>query len=84
MDEIKLKNVDPRLVGRLAEYIGSLIGVAPRFQEVTTSSVYPRVTDNSRRREIAGPCRVPWKEGVRRVIAARHPELTLTPAADAP
>ena len=30
--------------------------------------------DASRRAELAGPCRVPWKEGVRRMIAARHRE----------
>lgn len=65
----------------LAEYIGSVIGVAPTFKEVTTSSVYPRITDNTRRRAVAGPCRVSWKDGVRRIIAERHPELELADGA---
>jgi nucleoside-diphosphate-sugar epimerase len=64
----------------LVEYISSLIGVTPTFKEVTTSSVYPRVTDNTRRQSIYGPCRVKWKDGVRRIIAERYPELTLAPA----
>ena len=31
--------------------------------------------DAARRTELAGPCRVPWREGVDRMVAARHPEL---------
>jgi hypothetical protein len=31
--------------------------------------------DPARRIALAGPCGVPWKEGVRRMVAARHPEL---------
>ncbi|MCB9724335.1 MAG: hypothetical protein H6748_09840 [Spirochaetaceae bacterium] len=30
--------------------------------------------DNARRLELGGPCKVPWKEGVRRSLAARHPD----------
>jgi UDP-glucuronate 4-epimerase len=61
----------------LAEHIGALVGVAPIFVPVETSAVYPRVTDNARRHAIYGPCQVGWKDGVRRVIAERHPELGL-------
>ena len=34
--------------------------------------------DPTRRQQLAGPCLVPWKEGVRRMVAARHPELLRT------
>jgi UDP-glucuronate 4-epimerase len=61
----------------LADHIGELVGKAPIYEETTTSAVYPRVTDNARRRAICGPCAVPWRDGVRRVIAERHPELEL-------
>jgi UDP-glucuronate 4-epimerase len=61
----------------LAEYIGELVGVRPVFSETTSTSVYPRVTDNARRLAVCGPCTVPWRDGVRRVIAERHPELEL-------
>jgi UDP-glucuronate 4-epimerase len=64
----------------LAEYIGQIVGIAPVYKTVRTARAYPRVTDNTRRREIYGDCRVPWREGVRRVIAQRHPELELKPA----
>lgn len=63
----------------LAEFIGTTIGIDPKFETVTTASSYPRITDNTRRREICGPCAVPWREGVRRMIAERHPGVTLQP-----
>jgi len=37
--------------------------------------------DAARRRELAGPCRVGWREGMRRMVAARHPELLRAPRA---
>jgi len=36
------------------------------------------VQDPSKRQSIAGLARTPWKEGFRRSIEMRHPELTLT------
>ena len=33
--------------------------------------------DPTRRRRIAGPCRVDWRDGIRRMITARHPEIDL-------
>jgi nucleoside-diphosphate-sugar epimerase len=63
----------------LAEYIGEVIGRRPTFVTTTSARSYPRITDNTRRREIYGPCRVAWREGVRRMIRERHPELELSP-----
>ena len=34
-------------------------------------------TDNSRLHELVGETTVSWREGMRRMVAARHPELTL-------
>jgi len=65
----------------LANYIGELIGVQPTFVKVRTASAYPRVTDNTRRVEVYGRCQVSWRDGVRRIIAERHPELALKPVA---
>lgn len=61
----------------LADYIGELIGVAPIYQEVRTARAYPRVTDNTKRTAIYGNCTVAWRDGIRRVLAERHPELAL-------
>lgn len=32
------------------------------------------VADNARRLSITGPCTVDWREGIRRTVAARHPQ----------
>jgi UDP-glucuronate 4-epimerase len=64
----------------LANFIGAAVGIEPRFETVTTARSYPRVTDNTRRHEICGPCTVPWRDGIRRMIAERHPDVELQPA----
>ncbi|TMM19455.1 MAG: NAD(P)-dependent oxidoreductase [Actinobacteria bacterium] len=59
-----------------SEYLGRLVGREPRFEhtELALESV---TTDNSRLHELVGETTVSWREGMRRMVAARHPELTL-------
>lgn len=38
------------------------------------------IADNAKRLSITGPCAVDWREGMRRTVAARHPDLYLGPA----
>ena len=66
-----ISNVD------LANYIGEVVGMQPEFVTTTEARAYPRITDNTRRLEVYGPCRVQWRDGVRRLIAERHPSLKL-------
>ena len=33
------------------------------------------IADNSRRLALAGPCKVSWRDGVRRMMEDRHPDL---------
>jgi hypothetical protein len=37
-------------------------------------------TDNTRLHELVGETTVDWRDGMRRMVAARHPELTLAGA----
>jgi hypothetical protein len=55
-------------------YMGALTGFEPKFAptEKTLESVS---TDNTKRNELLGPTTVHWKDGLRRMIEARHPEL---------
>lgn len=59
------------------EFAGELIGRAPRFIRKPEFAFPNCVPDPTRRRAIAGPCKVNWKEGVRRSLQIRHPELAL-------
>lgn len=57
-------------------FLGELTGIAPRFAptERTIASV---AVDTRRLEELAGPSRVAWRDGLRRMVAARHPEIAL-------
>ena len=57
-------------------YMAELAGLKPKF-EPSRDAVRHTVTDNTRRKELVGDCRVKWQEGMRRMIEARHPELKL-------
>jgi nucleoside-diphosphate-sugar epimerase len=57
-------------------YMAGIAGIEARFEHVR-DGIRHTVTDNTRRREMAGECRVSWREGMRRMIAARHPEMKL-------
>jgi UDP-glucuronate 4-epimerase len=64
----------------LFEYPGMLLGKAPKFIR-KSEFVFPNcVPDPAKRRSIAGPAKVRWKEGVRRSLVLRHPGLQLTDA----
>jgi nucleoside-diphosphate-sugar epimerase len=58
----------------LCRYMAELIGREASFVESDAGNAL-RAVDSTRRIELAGTCVVDWKEGVRRMIEARHPEL---------
>ena len=58
------------------EYLGLLVGITPRF-EYTDAAYWPLWPDVTTMHEVLGRTQVPWREGMRRMAAARHPELTL-------
>ena len=58
-------------------YLGELVGIEPVF-EYTADAHTPLWPDVTRMHEVLGRTKVPWREGFRRMTAARHPELTLS------
>jgi nucleoside-diphosphate-sugar epimerase len=54
-------------------FLGELSGRDARFVEAPTIGGIP--TDNTKRIALAGPTRVAWKDGMRRMVDALHPEL---------
>ena len=67
---------EPLDVREIATTIGELIG---REAEFVTSDdgIHQYALDSTRRTQLAGPCTVPWRDGIRRMIASRHPEIPL-------
>ncbi len=57
-------------------YMAELAGIEPVF-EYTEDAHTPLWPDTTRMHEILGRTKVHWRDGMRRMIEARHPELTL-------
>lgn len=57
-------------------YMAEIAGLKAEFLR-TPYATRHLVTDNTLRKELAGDCQVKWREGMRQMIAARHPELKL-------
>jgi UDP-glucuronate 4-epimerase len=83
-DALKLGEVPPLVVNlggdeavateEYCAYAGELLGLEPTFRY--TDETYPGTfMDPTRRQAIFGPCRIDWREGMRRLIEDRYPEL---------
>jgi hypothetical protein len=55
-------------------YLGELVGREVRFDQ-TPDTIGGIPTDNTKRRDLVGPTHVGWKCGMRRMVAALHPDL---------
>ena len=57
-------------------YMGELTGIAPtiEYQDRWITNSAP---DATKRTELVGPCRVKWKDGFRRMLEERYPEVPL-------
>jgi len=57
-------------------YLGTLVGREARFVS-TDRTIASVVTDTTKMERIAGRTRVAWRDGMRRMVAARHPEMVV-------
>lgn len=67
---------EPVSMKEMCEYMGELTGCKAEFvisQEVSGN----RPSDPGLRRKLAGKCRVDWREGIRRMIGAVHPDWVI-------
>jgi nucleoside-diphosphate-sugar epimerase len=55
-------------------YLGDLVGIAPHF-EYRDGAYTPLWVDVTHMHEVLGRTRVPWREGMRRMLEARHPQF---------
>lgn len=58
-------------------YMGRLIGKEPVFNRTQAGATWPRAADPARRDAVIGPCMVHWKEGMRKLIRDRYPDIAL-------
>lgn len=65
---------DPVSVEEWCTYMGELCGLDVAFEK-TEATIDSVMVDLHRLHDLVGSTTVPWREGFRRMIAARHPEL---------
>lgn len=56
-------------------YIESLTGLTMTVQPRELATWQMTVLDNTRRKTMAGPCKVSWKDGLQRALKIRYPDL---------
>lgn len=74
---VNLGGDEPVSVEEMIRYVESLTGLSMKIETAEMASWSMKVLDATRRKALAGPCRVPWKEGVRRALEVRHPGIAL-------
>jgi len=55
-------------------YLGTLTGLTPKFR-ITSDALRGLALDPTRMHELVGRTRVPWRDGLRRMVESRAPEL---------
>lgn len=58
-------------------YLGALVGKEPRFEYDDRPRSGSWIGDPGRRIALGCECIVSWRDGMKRMIAARHPEVTI-------
>jgi nucleoside-diphosphate-sugar epimerase len=65
---------EPASIEEWCGYLAELTGLEPRFK-YTAEALGSLPLDLTRMHELVGPARVPWRDGIRRMVEARAPEL---------
>ncbi len=65
---------EPASIEDWCTYLGELTGLVPSFAP-TTQTIDSVQIDLTRMHRLVGPTAVGWKDGMARMVAARHPEL---------
>ncbi|MEY4131220.1 MAG: hypothetical protein RLZZ31_1344 [Actinomycetota bacterium] len=64
---------EPASVQEWCAYIGELAGITPVVNAVEQpGTLRGSVTDNTKRMSLTGPCKVGWRDGIRRVFEQRY------------
>jgi UDP-glucuronate 4-epimerase len=65
---------EPASIEEWCAHLGELTGMEPTFTE-TSDTIGSVTIDRTRMHELIGAAEVPWRDGVRRMVEARNPEL---------
>ncbi len=60
-------------VEEMIRYIESLTGLSMKTEEAELATWQMKIVDATLRRQLAGPCNVNWRDGIRSILATRFP-----------
>lgn len=60
---------------QIIAYLESLTGLEAKIETAELATWGMTVLDNTRRKEMAGPCKVSWKDGLLAALKVRYPDL---------
>jgi nucleoside-diphosphate-sugar epimerase len=69
---VNLGGDEPTSVEEIIRYLEGLTGLSMKIEVGDDATWGMKVLDNALRKQLAGPCHVPWKEGVRRALVERY------------
>jgi len=61
-------------VEEIIGYLEGLTGLTMKIESAEVAAWQMKVLDPTLRQQLGGPCRVSWKDGVKRALLARHPD----------
>lgn len=64
-------------VQEFMDYMGELTGITPKYNKTDENPLPQGALDNTKKFKYIGKCKVKWKDGFKRMIRERHPELKL-------
>lgn len=64
-------------VEEFTDYLGTLTGLGPNYNRTDEDPMPQGALDNTRRIAQVGACKVNWREGMRRMVKARRPDLLI-------
>jgi nucleoside-diphosphate-sugar epimerase len=74
---VNLGGDDIASVEEIIAYVEELTGLKIKMETGPDASWGMKVLDNTLRKQLGGPCKVPWKEGVRSALSIRHPDAVV-------
>lgn len=60
-------------VEEMIRYIESLTGLTMKIEEADLATWQMKVVDPTLRKKLAGPCKVKWQDGIRKILETRFP-----------
>jgi UDP-glucuronate 4-epimerase len=71
---VNLGGDEPVSTEEVCTYAGELLGIEPKFR-YTDEAYTPMFMDPTFRQQVLGPCKVGWREGMRRMLGRQYPDL---------